>query len=153
MTSRTRLIYIDKQRSSQKDLGDEGSAASGDAPPPPPDVEETEKKANDGDDVSANIAKMRSMVKPDELWLCEALNKAVQQQSYDVDSMRGVGSSQKNAAQVAMDEMEFPPERPQLMEQAMMTAFSPRVVPSGPLTVPHGTMTTPRDLKNGALTP
>lgn len=160
LTSRTRL---------KSDVVDRGSEYPVDAEPKDrenggllaniPEEEASEKKKPNQPDVHMTIHKMRTLLRPDEIWLCSALDLAVEKKPYDVDKLRqaygghklsignGVGSDKPTAQD--LDSLDFPQENMAQTQLAhgMLIALSPRSVPEGSLTTPR-TPRSPRGLNS-----
>lgn len=104
-----------------------------------------EKEVKDIDDVHKNIAKMRAMLKPDEVWLATALETAVTGRTMDVEDILkhihvgppgAPGSDDKEAVE-GLDDLDFPGEYTGPLLNSQQSAFAPRTVPTGKLTKPH----------------
>jgi hypothetical protein len=121
-----------------------------DIPPPPPAKEGLDKNGTNGkngEKVHDHIHELRKYVKPEEVWLCSALELAVDHQPYDVDKMRNTvqGLAADKAYQSKrvmgvsqeMDVLAFPEENTGAKLNSMLGAFSPRAVPVGNLTASH----------------
>jgi ABC-type proline/glycine betaine transport system substrate-binding protein len=140
MSSRTRLISDFHTAALSRESLSDNTADEGKV------VEEVNSKSgNSEESLQESISKMKGMMRPNDAWLCTALESAVAGRTYDVDKLRKVKTETKLREDVDTA-FEVPQEnmlRFQLMH-GMFQAFSPRVVPELGMTSPRSGAATPR---------
>jgi hypothetical protein len=142
MTQRTRLM-VEYDNCTQSFI--DGQKISTNSAP--------ESKQEKQNQVHDSINKMRQIVKPNEVWLCSALEMAVSGRDYDVDALRGVYGQKVvpkdgTVSNAMLDEINIPQENTlhDHLVHGMVSLHSPRAVP------PRG-VATPRSPRSGGLTP
>jgi hypothetical protein len=108
--------------------------------------------------VHDQINKMRSIVKPNEVWLCSALEMAVSGQEYDVDALRGVYGQKvvpkANVPNSVLDDLNIPQENTlhDHLMHGMVSLHSPRAVPPRGIATPRSPRS-PRSVNTPVGTP